>query len=106
MLIYYISLQGLVPEANITVEDYCLKENKLTKEEIDASLNDDSEKPSERFLCYLRCVFTETGMIKENGKLNVGEIVANFEETDESCLEKIDSIKACSDMEKIDECSM
>lgn len=88
--------------SNVTVDEYCQKQAGITSEEKEsffAEYDEDksSSEFSESFYCYVRCVFTETGIINEEGVFSIEEYKKIADETvDDECLKKVPIISECS----------
>ncbi|VEN62049.1 unnamed protein product [Callosobruchus maculatus] len=95
------------PETNNqTLIDYCMKEAEIGEDIVESYQEDPDKEPTEDYYCYLHCLFTEIGLLSEDGDVVVDVFKTIFDEVDEECLKKLPKITECNDMENFDECDM
>lgn len=93
------------PDQNVTFVTHCVEETGISMdfETFESFIGDTSKEPPEEFYCYLQCVFTDTGLIDENGDVNI-ELYTSMFPADKECLKKVPQIVKCTDMKILAEC--
>lgn len=91
------------------MDEYCQKQTGIKEEEIRTIQTELAEKIrdeySESFYCYILCVFTETGIINDEGVFFIEKYKKETnEKVDEKCLLNVPIISECSDVAFIISC--
>nr|WAU17041.1 odorant binding protein [Hippodamia variegata] len=78
------------------------------------TLNADTSKPSEKMLCFFKCIYEENGSTNSDGSINVEKMIENTHKwkplTDDSkasireCAKELGPVKTCADVNPSFQC--
>ncbi|XP_049824592.1 uncharacterized protein LOC126265814 [Aethina tumida] len=94
------------PRANLEYQNGCQSDTGVTQEQITA-LEHDGEV-TEDINCYFKCIFMRSGLFDENGIIQVENIRSNpfMDNIDFDCLQNLNAINECNDMNQLYNCNI
>ncbi|KAJ8954638.1 hypothetical protein NQ314_007037 [Rhamnusium bicolor] len=93
-------------ETNSTLEEFCLKETDVTEDLVKSYKDEPEKEPTEDIYCYVHCIFTNMGLIDEEGNVVVKAFMEIMPNVEEECLKKAPKIQECNDMASLKNCSI
>ncbi|XP_019875304.1 uncharacterized protein LOC109603265 [Aethina tumida] len=94
------------PRANLQYQNYCQTNAGVTQQQI-ITIEPDGEV-SEEINCYFRCIFTQSGFLDESGSVVVENFKLNpfMSNIDYNCLQNLNTINECNDMNQLYGCNI
>ncbi|KAH1017142.1 hypothetical protein HUJ05_007847 [Dendroctonus ponderosae] len=91
-----------VPNVNNKIRDFCIDDSGVSIEMVENLLANPEKQLIDVESCYVHCIFTEMGLLSENGNVEVEKFkslkASEAPYIDLTCLEEIKSIDHCNEM--------